>query len=180
MLALAGKFPGDYVDGRHSSNPEGTVLDANLGRMPVLKTPEGAVIGQSSAINYYLATTLGMLGSNPVEAAKILSLSASLGELREAYSKMVPWGTEPSAEAIKAFFEDTTANDFTGPGAWGWGHVSPCARAHPTPPALTPSLPTPRSQRRQPRLAQPGLVPGPDGEPGGRGRLRRRRQAVPQ
>jgi len=37
MLAIAGKFPGDYEDGRFSgeSMPAAEHLTANLGRMPV-------------------------------------------------------------------------------------------------------------------------------------------------
>ncbi len=41
LLAIGGKFPGDYVDGRFSAPPEG--LEANLGRMPLLTVADESV-----------------------------------------------------------------------------------------------------------------------------------------
>ena len=42
-------------------NEPSAVLDINLGRVPVMVTPQGSV-GQTKAINSYLATTLGLNG----------------------------------------------------------------------------------------------------------------------
>lgn len=112
MLAIAGKFPGDaYTDGRFSAPPEN--LDANLGRMPVIETSLG-VIGQSAAINFYLATELGLMGSSSFEAAQIISISEHLKEMMTAYRTVMPWGVEPTAEVITKWFE-SGATDSTGP-----------------------------------------------------------------
>ncbi|RYY86126.1 hypothetical protein EON63_06250 [archaeon] len=69
LLAIAGKFPGDYVDGRYNEST-GT-LTHNLGRMPVLEVG-GESVGQSAAINFYLASELGLMGSSNLEAAHII------------------------------------------------------------------------------------------------------------
>lgn len=89
-------------------------LSANLGRVPILVTEHGT-IGQSAAINFYLANHLGMMGSNPFEAAVVVELCEHLKELAEVYSKLVPWGTEPTAEALDKFFDSEEAADYSGP-----------------------------------------------------------------
>eukprot|EP01032_Pedospumella_encystans_P029749 gene29749-33585_t len=73
LLAVAGKFPPmDYVDGRFSAPTTG--LEVNLGRMPVATIGDHS-IGQSSAINAYFASEFGLMGSNNIEAAHIVSIS---------------------------------------------------------------------------------------------------------
>lgn len=112
MLAIAGKFPGtDYVDGRHSAPPDN--LEANLGRMPIINTPSGS-IGQSSAINFYIATENGLMGSSTFEAAQIISISEHIKEMTTAYRAIMPWGAEPTADQLTTWFE-TGAKDSTGP-----------------------------------------------------------------
>lgn len=79
FAALSGKFPGDdFIDTRHSHPPLGNVLDANLGRFPVIQTSQGVAIGQSRAINFYVANICDMLGDNPTETALVLSFSEHL------------------------------------------------------------------------------------------------------
>ena len=80
-----------------------------------LATVDGASIGQSVAINHFIAQHTGLLGANPVEASQILSFGEHIKELREAYAKLVPWGTEPSAAAADAVFDSVEAADATGP-----------------------------------------------------------------
>lgn len=111
MCAISGTT---FVDERHPTGCDETVIDANLGRMPVLVTPEGVSIGQSAAINNYIASTQGFLGSSPTEAAQVVNWMESITELNAVWSKLVPYGTEPSAEAYAAFFDDNTAADVTG------------------------------------------------------------------
>jgi len=72
-------------------------------------------VGQSVAINYIIATHTNLLGSNPGEAAQILAFGEHIKELREKYTSMVPYGTEPTAQALDTFFDDATASDTTGP-----------------------------------------------------------------
>jgi glutathione S-transferase len=77
FAALADKFPGiGYVDMRHSRPPTGDFLQANLGRFPLIQTLQGVSIGQSCAINYYVASICNLLGKNSTETALVLSFSA--------------------------------------------------------------------------------------------------------
>merc|ERR1711998_754259 len=103
LLAIAGK---EYEDFRATSGTDGMngALDSNLGRLPVLNCAEGA-IGQSAAINYYVASECGLLGASTFEAAQILAFAEHIKELKSAYGSLVPFGTEPSKEAIKTFFD---------------------------------------------------------------------------
>jgi len=112
MLAYAGKFAskGDFKDNRLSVPPEN--LEANLGRMPTLDVGD-AHIGQSNAINYYVAAEHGLLGSSHVDAARILSIQEHAKEMNAEFRKIVPWGTEPTAEQLDSWF-DGGATDATG------------------------------------------------------------------
>lgn len=113
LLAIAGKFPGDdYTDARHSSPADAGDLTQNLGRMPVLEN-NGETIGQSAAINNYLANELGLNGSNHLEAARIVSIFEHLKELNTAYRAIMPWGAEPTEEGLDKWF-NTGATDATG------------------------------------------------------------------
>ena len=100
----------DYTDGRYSV-PDGD-LTANLGRMPLAVVGD-ASIGQSAAINYYLATECGLMGKSSLEAAQIISISEHLKEMNTAYRTIVPWGAEPSKDALDKWF-DQGATDVTG------------------------------------------------------------------
>jgi len=112
LLAVAGKFPGDdYTDGRFSEPPTG--LEGNLGRMPVVAVGE-ASIGQSAAINYYLAAENNLLGSNNLEAAQILAIGEHVKELMTAFRAIVAWGAEPTEEQLQKWFEEGST-DATGP-----------------------------------------------------------------
>lgn len=113
MLAIAGHFPGaGYVDNRNSATPADS--DANLGRMPLLRCGAG-VIGQSGAINHYVATVCGLMGSSPFEAAAITAFAEHMRELNTDFRALVPYGTEPSAAALDTFFNDASASDYAGP-----------------------------------------------------------------
>ena len=121
LLAIRGHFPqdGDYVDGRYTTDVATGVEDgprkraayndiknslgSNLGRMPVLSTPAGDV-GQSAAINYYLAAELGLMGGSALEGAAIVSIQEHLKEMGQAYRKLVPYGKEPTSEANDSWF----------------------------------------------------------------------------
>jgi glutathione S-transferase len=112
LLAIAGKFPGaGYEDGRFTAPPAG--LEQNLGRMPIVSIGEES-FGQSGAINFVVASECGLMGSSTFEAGHILSLAEHLKELVQAYTKLVPWGTEPSAETLDLWF-DQGAKDVSGP-----------------------------------------------------------------
>jgi glutathione S-transferase len=103
----------EFDDIRRSSPAEDD-LTANLGRLPVLVTADGAVVGQSVAIWYYAASVSGLLGDSPADAARVLSVVEHLKEVGTAFRNLVPWGQEPTAEALNKWF-DEGATDATGP-----------------------------------------------------------------
>lgn len=121
LLAISGKFPakrgesgGDYKDGRFTTDTEknpraleyksiSETLTCNLGRMPVLQVGEQS-IGQSAAINFYLATVSGLMGEGAIEAAQIISLQEHLKELVASLRAKIPYGKEPTEEELDAFF----------------------------------------------------------------------------
>lgn len=107
LLALGGKFPGDYKDGRYNA-PTGD-LSWNLGRMPLLAVGSESV-GQSGAINYYLAAELNLMGAGNMEGAQILSVAEHLKEMKTAYGKLAPYGVAPTAEVLEKWF-NTGATD---------------------------------------------------------------------
>ena len=108
MLHAAGR---EFVDGRHS---EFTGDDkANLGRMPTIELESGRHVGQSKAINYYVARTSDLLGDDAFEAAKCLEIQEHVSECIQAFQKIVPYGTAPTEEQLKLWFEEGT-NDTEG------------------------------------------------------------------
>jgi len=117
MMAIAGKFPdkGGYEDSRKSDTSDtGALLEANLGRMPTLECDKGT-IGQSAAINFYVASELDLMGASTFEAAQIIAISEHLKELRTAYTSLVPYGSEPDKKALDTFFDSKAASDYSGP-----------------------------------------------------------------
>lgn len=71
--------------------------------MPVLTTPAGSV-GQSAAINHYIATEAGLMGANTLEAAQIVAISEHLTEMKNAFRKAIPYGVEPTADQLEEWF----------------------------------------------------------------------------
>jgi prostaglandin-H2 D-isomerase / glutathione transferase len=101
----------DYEDGRYNEIPDS--FDANLGRMPVMKIGDDC-LGQSKAINYYLATELFLMGSSTMEAAKIICIEESLQEMSSAYRSIVPYGVAPTPDQLNLWFAGG-ASDIEGP-----------------------------------------------------------------
>eukprot|EP01104_Vermistella_antarctica_P005964 TRINITY_DN16703_c1_g1_i1.p1 TRINITY_DN16703_c1_g1~~TRINITY_DN16703_c1_g1_i1.p1 ORF type:complete len:268 (-),score=61.65 TRINITY_DN16703_c1_g1_i1:208-969(-) len=130
MLAIDGKFPGDgYTDVRVTTDDIATYgegadkvtsyndvkdsLDINLGRLPVLQIGD-VTIGQSAAINFYVAQHTNLLGSSPVETGLIISVVETVKELNTAWRDVLPYGSEPTEEYVAKWF-DTPAGDVAGP-----------------------------------------------------------------
>lgn len=110
-LAINGKFPGEgYTDGRYQAPP--LPLEANLGRMPLCSVGDEH-IGQSGAINFYIAAENGLLGSNNLEAAQILGVCEHVKEMLVEWRKVCAYGAEPTAEILDKWF-GTGAEDATG------------------------------------------------------------------
>jgi len=109
LFAVAGRFPGKgFEDVRlnrdqFAAKKKAGELAQNLNRMPILNH-NGAVIGQSSAINNHLAQQFGLLGTNSVEAAQIEAMVGHIKDVFAAYRKLVPYGTEVSKEQLDTWF----------------------------------------------------------------------------
>jgi glutathione S-transferase len=123
MMAIAGKSYKDMrmLDVDDFPNAKGLVnpkdmgdMDANLGRLPIVETTRGAV-GQSAAINFLVASQCGLMGADVFEAAEIISFTEHLKELSASYRKLVPYGSQPSTNALVKFFESAEASDYSGP-----------------------------------------------------------------
>jgi glutathione S-transferase len=79
-------------------------LDASGGKVPLL-TVDGEKIGQSKAIERYLAKALGLAGSSDVEAAQIDALSETVRDIKDSYQK----AKGDAATKDKFFAEDLPA-----------------------------------------------------------------------
>jgi glutathione S-transferase len=96
LLAIGGE---DYDDARYQIDPatfasaafitskESGDLKANLNRAPVLVTPDGTTIGQSKAIERYLAKRFNMMGNSDEEAAVIDCIAEHCRDVKDAAAK---------------------------------------------------------------------------------------------
>lgn len=62
-------------------------LDASLGKLPYLEV-DGVKIGQSKAIERFLARELGLAGSTLVETAQVEQLVETVADIKAAYQKV--------------------------------------------------------------------------------------------
>jgi glutathione S-transferase len=81
--------------------------------MPCLKIGE-ETIGQTAAINFYLASEMGLMGTSLLETAKIISIEESLKDMLNAWQSIVPYGTFPTESDWDKWFTGG-ATDFDGP-----------------------------------------------------------------
>ena len=77
------------------------VLDANLGRVPVLVIDFQTEVGQSAAIERYVARSCELMGSGAVEGAQIEMWAEHVRELKDKYKVAKAGGTKPQ------FFSET-------------------------------------------------------------------------
>jgi glutathione S-transferase len=63
-------------------------LDASGGKVPLLTVDGEHKIGQSKAIERYLAGALGLAGSSAVEAAQIDAVGETVRDIKDAYQKV--------------------------------------------------------------------------------------------
>jgi hypothetical protein len=80
--------------------------------MPVAQIGD-ETIGQSVAINFYIASENGLMGESALDAAKILSVGEHLKELMASYRTLVAYDDQPTEEASATWFE-TGATDVLG------------------------------------------------------------------
>eukprot|EP01052_Picozoa_sp_SAG31_P025726 SAG31_NODE_2274_length_6037_cov_18.022061_5_plen_277_part_00 len=98
------------------------VLDINLGRMPIVVTPQGSV-GQRKGIDSYLADSFGLNGDTPFDRAKIVAIDEALGEMMAAWGKLMPSKdgatdeekAENAAAKLKVWFSESASKDYCGP-----------------------------------------------------------------
>jgi glutathione S-transferase len=103
--------PGTMDSPAFKTAKEGGKLAMNLDRAPILVTPEGVTIGQSKAIERFLARRYGLMGSNDVEAAQIDCVVEHCRDVRDArmrkrFSAFVKdRSEEDKAQAKEEWFE---------------------------------------------------------------------------
>lgn len=120
LFALGGE---DYDDHRYEIDPatfksptfltakESGDLKMNLNRAPVLVTPDGTTIGQSKAIERYLARRFGLMGQSPEDEAIIDCIAEHCRDVKDAamrkgFSRFTRGKTdEEKAEARKEWFD---------------------------------------------------------------------------
>ena len=88
-------------------------LTHNLGRLPTLVEEFDNSVGQSLAINFFLAVRCNLLGNTPLFSARIIELSEHLREMKSAYYNLVPYGTMPTDETNVKWFTEG-ADDYYG------------------------------------------------------------------
>ncbi|CAJ1416137.1 unnamed protein product [Effrenium voratum] len=85
-------------------------LDVSLGKVPLLEV-DGAKVGQSKAIERFVATQLGLMGSSPVEAAQIDQLGETVRDIKDAYQKVRgTQGEEEKKKAMDKWFAEDLPN----------------------------------------------------------------------
>lgn len=86
-------------------------LNANMNRLPVFITETGVRIGQSKAIERYLARRYGLFGANPEEEALVDVIAENVRDIKEKWGKIRAIGgmgkqSEEKDLAIKKWFEE--------------------------------------------------------------------------
>jgi len=86
-------------------------LDASMGKVPMLEV-DGTKIGQSKAIERFLARELGFAGSTSIEFAQIDQICETAVDIKQAYQKVrnIQDATEKEAAMTKWFSEDLPAS----------------------------------------------------------------------
>ncbi|KAK3288819.1 hypothetical protein CYMTET_3717 [Cymbomonas tetramitiformis] len=118
------------VEDRHAEDKAAGRFEANLDRLPVLKV-NGSAIGQSKAIERYLAQEFGLAGSNSIQAAQIDAYCEHVRDISTAYGKergspFAPMSDE-TKEKIEKWFAETLPGWFerlekaTGPDGFAVG-----------------------------------------------------------
>lgn len=81
-------------------------LDASLGKVPLLEY-EGVKIGQSKAIERFVAKKFDMMGSSEVEAFQIDALACCVIDIKDAYKAAKEKGKDDKEAAMKTWFGET-------------------------------------------------------------------------
>jgi glutathione S-transferase len=76
--------PGTFDSPPFNKAKESGELGMNLNRVPVLVTPDGATIGQSKAIERFLARQMGLMGKTPTEEAFVDCVAEHCRDVKDA------------------------------------------------------------------------------------------------
>lgn len=104
--------PATFQSSEFNEAKENGDLKLNLNRAPVLVTPEGKTIGQSKAIERYLARRFGLMGQTPEEEGMIDCIAEHCRDVKDAarqkgFSKFTRnKSEEEKAEARKEWFDN--------------------------------------------------------------------------
>lgn len=98
--------PGTMNAPAFTTAKESGELIMNLGRTPVLVTDNGIVIGQSKAIERFLAKKFGFMGQNDIQAAQIdciaeHCLDVRLAQMRKGFSMFNKEKTNEEKETLR-------------------------------------------------------------------------------
>mmetsp|Transcript_111135 Transcript_111135/g.354068 ORF Transcript_111135/g.354068 Transcript_111135/m.354068 type:complete len:227 (+) Transcript_111135:50-730(+) len=113
-LSIAFGTPGDFstiIRPEFDAAKASGELAASLGKLPYLEV-DGVKIGQSKAIERFIAREFGLMGSNPVEAVQIDQLCETIIDFKAAYNKAkgASDAVETEAAVTKYFAEDLAAS----------------------------------------------------------------------
>lgn len=101
-------IPGDFstvVRAEFDEQKAKGEFDAALGKVPILEY-QGIKVGQSKAIERFVAKKVGMMGSSDVEEFQIDSLTCHIMDIKEAYKAAKEAGKEDKEAAMKKWFEE--------------------------------------------------------------------------
>lgn len=95
---LTQKAEGGFEMREFSAAKESGAFCANMDRVPLLEV-DGRVIGQSRAIERYIASLCGMLGKTPEDAAVIDCVAENVRDIKDKWAKIrTTGGFGPNAE----------------------------------------------------------------------------------
>jgi glutathione S-transferase len=101
--------PGDFstiVRKEFDAAKEAGELDAAMGKLPVLEY-NGVKVGQSKAIERFVAKKVGLMGSNEAEEFQIDSIACHVIDIKDAYKAAKTAGADDKEVAMKKWFEET-------------------------------------------------------------------------
>jgi len=101
--------PGDFSTisrPAYDADKANGVFDQNLGRVPLLEV-DGVGIGQSKAIERFLARRFGLFGTSDIETAQIDAIAEHVRDIKDAWRKTQALkDTEKQEATAKWFAED--------------------------------------------------------------------------
>jgi glutathione S-transferase len=79
--------------------------DMNMKRFPVLETPEGAVLGECGAIEFFVGNRFGLFGQSDIEQAQVIMICEHLADIRKNYQDAKKKEKEEEGSVAKWFKE---------------------------------------------------------------------------